>query len=317
MNQAMWYRCKPILENVMKIRFILLSFLFLGIYTASESSSFFPGDQQADKPKEVGATVYSKNPEANALYIQAQEYLKNGDSRAGGSMDNAHKSLKLFREATEKDPKFALAYIGQADALNWFALNVRGAVSPVAVYQQQEEAALKAIAIDDTLVDAHIHLAEIYYDNTYEWDKTEKELKRVLELSPNNISAMCRYARLFGTLGQFDKAEELAKKALAIDESKATANRALLRIYYWERKDDAAYEQAMEALKKDPEDRPTQYFLSFILYHQGKFDQGIEASKKGSFGDADSLAGLAYGYAMAGYQKKLKDALEEFKHHGG
>jgi tetratricopeptide (TPR) repeat protein len=304
---------------MMKIRFVLLfclSFGFNSAYAVPESSGFFTGSNDV-VPKEADAKVYSKNSEANALYIRGLEYLNKGDSRAGGSIENAHKALKLFRQATQKDPQFALAYIGQADALNWFALNVAGAVSPVEVYRQQEAAALKAIAIDDTLVDAHIHLAEIYYDNAYDWPKTEKELKRVLELAPNNISAICRYARLFGTLGRFEEAEALVKKAQAINENSAVPNRALLRILYWQHKDEAAYEQAMEALKKDKDDRPTHYFLSFIYYHQGKFDQGIEESKLGSFGDADSLAGLAYGYAMAGYKKELKETLERFKHHPG
>lgn len=303
----------------MKVQTVLMFCLWLGINSAHatpESSGFF-AESQGVQPKEVAAKVYSKNPEANALYIQGLEYLKNGDARAGGAMENAHKALKLFRQATRKDPQFALAYIGQADALNWFALNVPGAVSPVKVYRQQEAAALKAVAIDDTLIEAHIHLAAVYYDNAYDWPKTEKELKRVLELSPNNIGAICRYARLFGIQGKFAEAEALVKKAQAIDENNPVPNRALLRILYWQHKDEAAYEQAMEALRKDKDDRPTHYFLSFIYYHQGKYDQGIEESKLGSFGDADSLAGLAYGYAMAGYKKELKETLEKFKHHSG
>lgn len=302
----------------MKARFVLLFCLSVGFNSAYATPGFsgLAGDEGI-ATKEADAKVYSRNPEANALYIQGEEYLKNGDSRAGGSMKNAHKALKLFRQATKKDPQFALAYIGQADALNWFALNVPGAVSPVEVYRQQEEAALKAVAIDDTLIEAHIHLAGVYYDNAYDWPKTEKELKRILELSPNNVSAICRYARLLGTLGKFEEAEALVKKAQALDENNPVPNRAFLRILYWEHKDQEAYEQAMEALKKDKDDRPTHYFLSFIYYHQGKFDQGIEESKLGSFGDADSLAGLAYGYAMAGYKKELEETLEKFRHHGG
>ena len=302
----------------MKIRFVLLFCLSLSFSSAyaAPGSSGLAGNQGVAQ-KEANAKVYSRNPEANALYIQGLDYLSKGDSRAGGSMQNAHKALDLFRQATKKDPQFALAYIGQADALNWFALNVAGAVSPVEVYRQQEAAALKAVAIDDTLVEAHIHLAAVYYDNAYDWAKTEKELKRVLELSPNNIGAICRYARLYGILGKFEEAEALVKKAQAIDESSPVPNRAFLRILYWQHKDEAAYEQAMEALKKDKDDRPTHYFLSFIYYHQGKFDQGIEESKLGSFGDADSLAGLAYGYALAGYKKELQETLEKFKQHPG
>jgi tetratricopeptide (TPR) repeat protein len=183
---------------------------------------------------------------------------------------------------------------------------------PVKVYRQQEAAALKAAQIDDTLIQAHLHLAEIYYDNAYDWPKTERELKRVMELSPNSVLAICRYARFLGTMGKFEEAEAQVKMAQAIDEKSPVPNRALLRILYWEHKDDAAIAQALEALRRE-EDRPTHYFLAFIYIHQGKFDKGIEEFKRGSFGDAESLAGLAYGYAMAGQKKELNDTLEELK----
>jgi tetratricopeptide (TPR) repeat protein len=280
-------------------------------YTTSESTGFFAGSEGVQQ-KETDVKAYSINPEANAIYIRGLEYLGKSDPRVGGSLENARKALQLFRQATQKDPKFALAYIGQADALDLLSIHETDSLPPVKVYRQQEAAALKAAQIDDTLIQAHLHLAEIYYDNAYDWPKTERELKRVMELSPNSVLAICRYARFLGTMGKFEEAEAQVKMAQAIDEKSPVPNRALLRILYWEHKDDAAIAQALEALRRE-EDRPTHYFLAFIYIHQGKFDKGIEEFKRGSFGDAESLAGLAYGYAMAGQKKELNDTLEELK----
>jgi tetratricopeptide (TPR) repeat protein len=295
----------------------LLTFVLLlyvnSAYSAPRPSGLFGGDGSGPS-KEGEQKIYSKNSQANALYIQGLDYLSKGDPRVGGSIENAHRALELFREAAAKDPQFALAYIGQADALNWFAFNVAGGVSPVEVYRQQETAALKAAELDDNLVQAHLHLAEIYYDNVYDWAKTEKELKRVIELSPNAVIPICRYGRFLGTMGKFEEAETQVKLAQTIDEKSAVPNRALLRILYWEHKDAAALSQGLEALKKE-DDRPTHYFMGFVYLHQGQFQKGIEELKLGSFGDADSLTALAYAYAKAGDKAELEKTLQEYEHH--
>ncbi len=307
----------------MTIRFLrpvllfCLSLAFISAYATPESSGFFAGSEGVLQ-KEVDAKVYSKNPEANALYIQGLGYLSKGDPRDGQAIENAHKALKLFRQATQKDPNFALAYLGQADALSGFAFNVAGGVSPVKIYRQQEAAALKAVQLDDSLVAAHLNLAEVYYDNVFDWPKAERELKRVIELSPKNILAICRYARFLGTMGNFKGAYEQIKLAQSIDANNPVINRAVMRILYWERKDDAAIAQALEALQRE-EDRPTRYFLGFMYLDKGEFEKGIEEIKRGSFGDADSLTALAYAYAVAGpgHKTDLDNTLEEIKRHPG
>jgi tetratricopeptide (TPR) repeat protein len=305
---------KPTLEDKMKIRFVLLFCLSLGLYSAyaTPGSSGLSTGSGDNGPKEADAKIYSKNSAANALYIQGMEYLSKGDPRVGGSLENAKKALELFRQATQKDPKFAVAYIAQADALDMFSIHEADSLPPSKVYPQQEEAARKAVEIDDTLVQAHLHLADVYYNNAYDWPKAEKELKRVIELSSDKIPGICRYARFLATMGKFKEAEAQVKLAQAMDEKSGLPNRTLSLILYWQHKDDAAYEQAMESLKKR-EERVTHYFLAYAFIHQGKFDQGIEEFKKGNYGDAESLAGIAYGYAMAGYKKELNDTLAEIK----
>lgn len=302
----------------MKVRFILLFCLSLSFnsgYAIAESSGS-SHENQGTQPREVDTKVYSKNPEANALYIQGKEYLSNGDPRKGGTLENAHKAQELFRQATEKDPNFALAYIGQSDALEVGSFSVSGAVIPATIYRQQEAFALKAAQLDDSLPQAHLLLAEIYYDNEYDWAKTEKELKRVIELAPNLVTAHTRYALFLGTMGRFEEAEAQVKLAQTIDEKSATPHRALLRILYWQHKDDEALAQGMEALKKDKADIPTHFFMGLVYIHQGQFEKGIEEEKISvTLGDAGSLAALAYAYAAAGNKAGVDETLVRFNNH--
>jgi tetratricopeptide (TPR) repeat protein len=300
----------------MKLRSLLPFCLLLCFdlsYPASGPSSFARDDNSPPKPS--APPVYSRNPEANALYIQGLEYLNKGKPWAGGSLENARKALKLFQQAAQKDPQFALAYIGQADALDATSFTVAGSAPPGKVYRQQEAVALKAAQLDDSLPQAHLTLAGIYYDNEYDWPKAERELQRVIELTPNAMGVHLRYALFLGTMGRFAEAEAQVKLAQTIDPKSAAPNRAMLQILYWQHKDDAAVAQGLEALSKD-QALATHFFLSFVYIHQGQFEKGIEEMKSATAaGDAGSLAALAYAYAMAKNKTELEKTLERFKNH--
>jgi tetratricopeptide (TPR) repeat protein len=300
----------------MKLR-SLLPFCLLLCFDLSCPVSGLPSFARDDNiPTKPGAPpVYSRNPEANALYIQGLEYFNKGKPWAGGSLENARKALKLFQQAAQKDPQFALAYIGQADALDATSFSVSGSVAPGKVYREQEAAALKAAQLDDNLPQAHSTLAEIFYDNEYEWPKAEKELQRVIELMPKAAAPHTQYALFLGTMGRFAEAEKQVKLAQEIAPQSAGPNRAMLQILYWQHKDDAAVAQGLEALSKD-QGLVAHFLLSFVYIHQGQFEKGIEEMKASmAAGDAGSLAGLAYAYAMAKNKTELENTLERLKHH--
>jgi Tfp pilus assembly protein PilF len=295
---------------------IVLFCLLFSLSSAYATASFnFSVEDENNASKEANQKVYSNNPEANAMYIQGLEYLNKGNPQKGGSVLNGRKALELFRRAVQKDPQFALAYIGQADALDLSAsYTSSGTVSPASIYSQQEAAVLKALALDDNLPQAHTILAEIYYDKQYDWAKAEKEFRRVIELTPDSVYAHTRYALFLGTMGRFEEAEAQVQLAQAIDGTSAAPNRALMRILYWQHKDDAALAEGIKALKKDKL-IGTHWLIGCVYIHQGQFDKGIEELKLGSFGDAESLATLAYAYARAGRKAELEKTLEQLKHH--
>jgi tetratricopeptide (TPR) repeat protein len=319
----------------MKIKYVVVLCLLVGFslaYSAAKSSDLFAqstaqsgaqsGSQNgsvnsmggSNPPSLTAGKMYSRVPEANALYTEGLTYLIKGDSRTPGAMESTKKALELFREAAKKDPQFALAYIGQAGAIDVMGRSVPGGVAPVKVYREQKEAALKAVALDDSLAEAHDMLFSIYYDNEYDWPNAEKEVKRSIELMPNSSKFHTRYSYFLACMGRFEEAKREAKLAQGIDEKDAAPNRALSRIFYFQHNDDAAIAQALEGLRKDDNLR-SHFYLAYVYLHKGQFDKGIAEMKLASFGDADSLAGLAYGYARAGKKAELKDTLERLKHH--
>lgn len=294
---------------------------FTAMYSAPKSWDLFAQSGSVvnsaagiNAPTLAEAKVYSRIPEANWLYIQGLEYLKKGDSRGPGSILDTKKALQLFRQAAKKDPQFALAHLGQANAIDILARTVPGGMPAIRIYRQQEAAALKAVALDDSLPQAHDVLGLIYYENVYDWPKAEKEMRRTIELAPNVSAFHTRLSFFLGSMGRFEEAKAEVKLAQTLDEKDAATNRAMSRILFWQHQDDAALAEALEGLRKDDNLR-THFFLAYVYIHQGQFEKGINEMKLASFGDADSLAGLAYAYAMAGDRTHLADTLQRLKQH--
>ncbi len=139
------------------------------------------------KSKLSGADVakvektYTTNPEAYQLYLKGKFFW---NKRTGESLQQA---AELYRQAAEKDPNYALAYSGLAETYVLFSsYDVAPANDSM---PQAKAAALRALAIDDSLAEAHTALG--FYLSNYEWDRdsSEKEYRRAIELKPNYATA--------------------------------------------------------------------------------------------------------------------------------
>jgi len=142
---------------------------------------------------EAPQNVYSQVPEANALYIKAEDYLSKSNPRRGGSLANARQAVKLFESAVKKDPQFTLAYLSLADAWESFGFSVPGSLPLLKIFPHEKAAALRAVQLDDKSRSAHSLLASLYFDNAYDWANAEREFKRVIELtnSMSSHSGLC------------------------------------------------------------------------------------------------------------------------------
>ncbi len=107
------------------------------------------------------SAVYSQNPEANALFLKAREYSGKSDPRTGGKLANAREAIKLFEQAVQKDPSFALAYVELSRA--WLSLGYSdpdGATNEE-ILPPARAAAVKAVELDPKLPEAHLGLASL------------------------------------------------------------------------------------------------------------------------------------------------------------
>ena len=155
---------------------------------------------------------YTSNNEAYQLYLKGRFYW---NKRTPEAMRTA---ITQFKAASEKDPNFALAYVGLADSHLVGIYNTRGSekeqISTGKAYAE------RALEIDPSLAEAH---ASLGLASTYLWDwaGSEKYLKRAIEINPNYSTALHWYSRRLRAEGRTGEGLELIMRAREADELSA------------------------------------------------------------------------------------------------
>lgn len=138
------------------------------------------------------------HPEAYEAYLKGNYFLLK--FIPGGPQ----KAIEYFQFAIEKEPNYAAAYAALADAFGH--LGFWGAVPPREITPQIKAAALQALALDDTLAEAHTVWGKHKF--YYELDRraAASEFQRAIELNPNDIQARTIYALCLATMGRLEEA---------------------------------------------------------------------------------------------------------------
>src|SRR5712691_10246568 len=180
------------------------------------------------------------DPEAYESYLKGRFYW----SMRG--RENLLKAAAYFQQAIAEDPTYASAYSGLSDT---YRQSDQEGLAPAECMPKAEAAARKALALDDTLAEAHASLAGVLYRYHWEWGAAEKEFQRSLDLDPNSAEGHRAYAVYLLTmrrnqeaLPQVQRAQELSPLSPVIGIEVAVA---LMRL--------ARYDEAIEQLQKTRE----------------------------------------------------------------
>ena len=245
------------------------------------------------------------NPEAYQLYLKGR-YVWNKRTR-----DDLEKALEYFGQAIEKDPNSALAYTGLADT--YALLPGYADFPPIEAYSKGKEAAQKALAIDDTLAEAHTSLANVTkYDR--DWISTEKGYKRAIELSPNYATAHHWYAYDLMLMGRFDESMAEINLAQELDPYSLIINANVGFILYHARRYDQAIEHYRNRLKMDPSFWLLHMYLGRALVQIEEYEEAIVEFQEAinlSGRIAENLSALCYGYAISGRRAEAMKILSE------
>jgi len=259
---------------------------------------------------------YTQNTDAYHLYLKGRYFWQKRTEA------NTRKSIEYFEQAIALDPDYALAYTGLADAywtLHFLAQS--GDVDDLG--SRAKAAALKALALDDTLAEAHTSLGAIEEIYALDFGAAESEYKRALTLNPNYAIGHQRYGYLLNKMGRTDEAVMEFGRALAIDPLSPLINTDAARPFIRSRNYQRAIEQLHAAIEIDPAFPRAHNLLAHCYTKMGKYDEAaVEAQRAAELSgpphqqaDASSRLSyqLAYIYARAGRTTDARRVLEQLE----
>jgi TolB-like protein/DNA-binding winged helix-turn-helix (wHTH) protein/tetratricopeptide (TPR) repeat protein len=245
---------------------------------------------------------------AYELYLKGRYYWNKR------TPDGIQKAIKSFQQAIERDPSYALAYAGLADCYHVPA----NPLPPKERMPLAKTAAMKALQLDDRLVEAHTTLARVLFAYDWDWPAAEKEFKRAIELNPRYAPAHQWYGGYLSSMGRFREAAAEKKRALDLEPLSLAINFEVGLASYFSRDYDLAIDQFQKTLELDANFPPPYTFLAAAYEQKGMFDEAITAFQKAltvTQGPPKTLAmaGLAHSYAVSGRKFEARSILAELQ----
>ncbi len=247
------------------------------------------------------------HPEAYEAYLKGRFYW----SKRGP--ENLLKAVEYFQQAIGKDPTYAPAFSGLSDTYRLF--DFVGLAPPRESMPKAETAARKALALDDTLAEAHASLAGVLFRYHWDWAGAEKQFQRSLELDPNRAEGHRAYAIYLTSLGRHTEAAAEAQRARELDPLSVVilseAGLALLRLG----RTEEAIQQLQKTLEIDA-NYPSAYLgLADAYRRKGDRPQAVAALEKAAAlaRGWPHLQWLGYGYAVTGQKRQAQKVLAEME----
>jgi serine/threonine-protein kinase len=256
-----------------------------------------------------------KSTERSRLHVRGEvnqrayeAYLRGRFNLERGELEEAR---SMFEQARQIAPDWAPPLVGLANY--YTALPFSSDIVPAEVLPKARAALAQALALDETLAEAHA--ANGYIRAYYEWDwrAAEQEFKRALELRPNYADAHISYSRFLASRGRLDEAVAQLNRAVELDPMslELPANGALLQ--YFAGRYDEASTRLHEVLKRDSTDTMAEWGLALVAEQQGRPREAVSILELLGPGGLNRKASLGHAYAVAGDSVQARKILTELQ----
>ncbi len=245
---------------------------------------------------------YTEDAEAYQLYANGRFHLQRLNE------DGLRQALASFELAVERDPQFALAYVGIAEAHS--ILGVFGVVAPGDTFPQASRAVDRALEIAPELGEAYASLGHIKVQYEHDWPGAERAYRRAIELNPTYARAQQFFGLLLALRGRFDEGIAQLRRAQALEPA-LPGNSALIgMVLMYERRYDEAIEQLQLTLDMDPNFPTTNTYLAAAYLRRGEYDKALDHLGRVKSLAPGSLGCLGQIYALSG---RRTEALQEIE----
>jgi tetratricopeptide (TPR) repeat protein len=248
------------------------------------------------------------NPEAYDAYLKGRYFFNRP------SDENLQKAIARFEEAIAISPDFVPALSGLSDAYLWAGYN-EGFMTASEARPRAKEAAERAVALDDGSAEAHTSLAvfKLFYE--YDWEGSEVEFRRAIELNPSYAYAHDQFAMGLAFQGRFDESMAASRRAAELDPLNPQIPIDAIFAPAWQGDYAAAREQARRAAEIDPT-----FFFPLAAYGWIDIEAGRVSEAIPHFEKAKAMgsppfvsAFLAYAHGASGDRVRAEAELEELR----
>lgn len=249
------------------------------------------------------APLQTSDPEAYLAYLRGRYYWNKRTN------EDLEKAVQFFHEAIDKDPTFALAYVGLANC--YLSISVPYIDSMQERASMVNAAAQKALEIDPNIGEAHATLAINHHFNEWKWAEADNEYRLAIELSPGYATAHHWYAEFLATEGRFDESFAEYHRALELDPLSLSANTDLGLNYYYAHRPDEGIQRLTTLKQMDAHYPRTFEYLATIYEEKGMFEEAVgEYAGVGSPRATALKNAFETGGAKAYWRRTLKLAIE-------
>jgi len=250
---------------------------------------------------------YTKISDAYELYLKGRYHWNKR------SADGLERSIDCFLKAVALDPGYALAYAGLADSYTLMGDVGFTAIQPKDAFSRAKTAAMKALALDGSLAEAHAALAHLHM-HLYEWPEARLVFERSIELNPNYSYARLLFAFYWEFNGRPQQAAAEIRRALHLDPVSITINTDMGVIHYFSHEYDQSIEWYQKALELDSNFERAHFWLAAAYEQKQMYDEAIAeyiVSIELSGGSLEARGSLGHAYGKAGRKSDALRILEE------
>ncbi len=248
------------------------------------------------------------DPAAYEAFLQGRFYLDASSTQPGLEGARAY-----FDEAVQKDPGFALAYVGLSDTYQ--LLGSFRFLPPQEAYRHAKDAVGKALELDANLGEAHSSLGNLSWRYEWDWPAAEREFRYALELNPNYVDGHEQFIWYLAWRGRTTEVQQEVAKIRRLDPAYPFAWEEA-SVFYHQRNYEALADTSKKLLASNPNHWAGHYYLAVAYEGLGRPQDAIPEYQKAvelSAGNTDPMAGLAHAEAVAGRRAEAQKILKKFQ----
>ncbi|MEP6494250.1 MAG: BTAD domain-containing putative transcriptional regulator [bacterium] len=244
----------------------------------------------------LGPAIGSRAGSATRDLLAYEHYLKGRYFQNRVSEDDLRRAVGHFEQAIARDPDYAHAYAGLADAC--LLLAILGDRAPANDLSRVRTAVARALALDDTIAEAHTSLASVLFGFDWNWDAAASEFEKAIALDPGYGLAHQRYGLFLMYQGRLDEAQAVLERARGLDPLAASASMNLGRVHLSAHRPDKAVPLLLAAVELSPRLALAHEQLGYAYLQLGQQENALRAFRQAATSSGvRGSARLAYALA--------------------